>query len=82
MLNDSLPVHLDDPGAAALGDHGEAILQALDAVDLDLVVSVAVGGGGVVAPDHQVVARHLDDERDRLRTEPTRGVNVGGGGLG
>ena len=60
-LNLAVLVHLDDAARAGLGDHREAVLDALEGVHLDALALVAVHFAGVVFPHDLLVRRDLDD---------------------
>lgn len=50
VLDHTGGVDLDDAGRAGFGDHGSAVGEALEGMDLDTFPAIAIAGGGVVLP--------------------------------
>ncbi len=68
-MNDlPLAIDLDDTEVAGLGDHGEAVSEALDGVDLD-AAGVALFCSGGVFPDDRFIGRDFEDGRGAVDEE-------------
>ena len=60
VLHLAVAIHLDDALVAGLGDHGQAVVEALESVDLDLVDVVGCRRG-LPLPDCFLFGGHLGE---------------------
>lgn len=62
-------IDFDDSGGTGFGDHGEAILEALESVHFDAFAGVSIAFCGVIFPDDLVFRGHFNDAGPSLLEE-------------
>ena len=71
MRDGPVAIDFDDPSHAAFGDHGPAICQPRERMNVDPLAGVAVHLGGVVGPDDLFIEGDFGELRPTVVNAPT-----------